>query len=183
MAEQTQAGAQITVHEWERSLGSASLDWLVGAANYLHKTVGFLVRQTAFDIWCVGRVLRREKELVGHGNWMDHCRRFHPEISLDSIERYMKVGKIPIDQLPAILDQTPRQAYLMLGLVKKRLSLPVYPVEHGRGKMNSSHMRNFEGGSWKHTLIECPHCTGKIDLARKGDYLITRGVRDAGPSM
>jgi len=172
LTEQTQAMPHITIHEWERSIGSASLDSLVEAANCLHKTVGYRLRQTAFDIWCLGRVLRREKELVGRGNWIGHCRRCHPEISLDSIERYMRVAQIPTDQLPAILDKTPRQAYLMLGLVKERPSFPIRPARQDRGKMNSSHMRNFADTSWKHALIRCPHCGGAIGFAQKGNYFV-----------
>jgi len=169
MTEQTQASPPMTINDWERNLETASIDWLVGTANFLHTTVGLRLRQTAIDIWCLGRILKREKEIVGHGNWIGHCKRFHPEISLDSIERYMRVGQIPIDQLPAILDKTPRQAYLMLGLVKKRPSLPTHRVEPDRGKVNSLHMRNFEE-PWKRALITCPHCNGAIELARKGDY-------------
>jgi len=171
LTEHIQAKPCVSIQDWERSVLSAGLDWLVGTANCLHQTVGLRLRQTALDIWCLGRVLRREKELVGHGNWIDHCRRLHPEISLDSIERYMRIGQIPVDQLPTILAKTPRQAYLMFGLVKKRPSLPTYPVEPEGDIVNSSHMRNFKG-SWKSALIKCPHCNGTIEFWRKGDYFI-----------
>jgi len=176
LTEQTRARPQITIYEWERSLESASLDSLVEDANFLHKTVGLQLRQTALDIWRIGRVLRREKDLVGHGNWMSHCRRRHPEISLDSIERYMRVGQIPIDQLPVLLDKTPRQAYRMLGVVKEKPSLPTYPAKQGTGEVNSSHMRNFEEEPWKHAQIECPYCDRTIEFAQKGDYFIVHPI-------
>lgn len=182
MTEQTLPNTWITINDWERSLGSAGLDWLVGTANQLHNTVDLQLRHTAFNIWCVGRVLRKEKELVGHGNWIDHCRRYHPEISLDSIERYVKVGETPIDQLPALLDKTPRQAYLMLGLVKKRPSLSTHPVKQDRSKANSAHMRNFEERSWKSALINCPLCDSALEFSTKGDCMIVRRVVCREPS-
>ena len=150
------------------------MDWLVGTAKSLHTAVGFRLRQIAIDIWCLGRVLKREKEIVGRGNWMDHCRRCHQEISLDSIERYMRVSQIPIDQLPAIMDKTPRQAYLMLGLVKKKPSLPTHIAKQNRGKENSSHMRNSAEDSWKRALISCPYCDETIEFESKGECLIAR---------
>jgi hypothetical protein len=162
---QVQEKSRVDIHDWERSLGSADLDSLVDTANSLHRTLGLRLRQTALDIWCIGRILTREKELVGHGNWMDHCKRFHPEISLDSIERYIRVGEISIDQLPAIVEKTPNQAYVMLGLVKKRTSLPTHPIEHD----NSSFVRNLKG-SWKVALFKCPRCNVTIEFSRKGNY-------------
>ncbi len=174
MTEQTLPNKWITINDWERSLGSAGMDWLVNTVNYLHKTVNLRLRQTAIDIWCVGRVLAREKELVGHGNWMDHCRCFHPEISLDSIERYMKVGQISTDQLPALLDKTPQQAYTMLSLARKRSSLPAQPVKQDRSKANSAYMRNFEERSWKSALTECPYCYRRIKFETQGTCVIAR---------
>jgi hypothetical protein len=173
LTEQTLPNTWITINDWTRSLGSAGMDWLVNTVNYLHKTVNLRLRQTAIDIWCVGRVLAKEKELVGHGNWMDHCRRFHPEISVDSIERYMKAGQIPIEQLPALLDKTPRQAYVMLDLARKRSALPVQPVKQDRSKVNSAHMRNSEQGLII-ALFECPYCDKKIEFSTEGTYGIAR---------
>ena len=172
MTEENKAPAGISLADWERRLGSAGLDWLVGTANQLHNNVGFHLCQTVYSIWSVGRVLRREKELVGHGNWIDHCRRCHPEIPLDSIERYMKVGETPVDQLQGMLDKTPRQVYLMLGLLKKRPSLPSHPARQDKGKANSAHMRNLVVSSCKLSLLSCPNCDMPFKVENNGGFLI-----------
>jgi len=174
MTEENKAPAGINIVDWERGLGSAGLDWLVGTSNQLHNNVGFQFRQTAVYVWCVGRVLRREKELVGHGNWIEHCKRCHSGISLDTVERYVRVGEIPVDQLPAILNKTPRQAYLMLGMVKKRPSLPSYPARQDKGKANSAHMRNLVVRSWKEGQFSCPYCDKPIKFDSDGRFLMAR---------
>ena len=177
MTEQGQIAVQVkSLADWERDLGSLNMDWLVGTANYLHGAIDLHARQTVFEIWCLGRVLKREKELVGHGNWMDHCRRFHPQISLDSIERYMRVGQIPTDQLPAYLSKTPSQAYLMLGPVKKRPSLPSHTGRQDDGKANSAYVRNFPKGLWASAVDNCPLCNGLIWYTLEGNRLKMWGV-------
>lgn len=178
MTEPSQIHARvITLVDWERDLRSLSMDHLTAHVKSLHQTMVFQFRQTAVHIWCIGRALSREKEMVGHGSWIDHCRRFHPEISLDSIERYMHVGKIPTDQLPALLDKTPSQAYLMLGLIKKRRSLPRHPTKQDNGKANSAHMRNFPKGLWASGLDHCPHCNGTIWFTLEGNRLKMQAAR------
>ena len=180
MTEENKAPAWISPADWERGLGSAGLDWLVGTANQLHNNVGFQFRQTALYVWCVGKVLRREKELVGHGKWIDHCRRCHPGISQDTIERYMMVGETPVDKLQGMLDMTPRQVYLMLGLVKKRPSLPSHPARQDEGKANSAHTRNLVVSSWKRALLSCPYCDGAIELNNNGACLIASRAQPVG---
>ena len=177
MTEQNQIHAQaITIVDWERNLRSLSLDHLTVHVNSLNQAMIFYVRQTAFHIWCIGRALSIEKELVGHGNWIDHCRHFHPEISLDSIERYMKVGKVSMDHVPDLLDKTPSQAYLMLGLIKKKSSHSRHPTKKDNGKSNSANMRNFPKGLWAHFLDHCPHCKRPIWFTLEENRLKMRAV-------
>ncbi|WP_455279343.1 hypothetical protein [[Eubacterium] cellulosolvens] len=160
MTEQNQIYPQaITFENFEKYLRSTSMDQLIAHVNGLYQAMVYYVRQTAAHIWFIGRALIREKEIVGHGNWMSHCRHFHSEISIDSIERYMKVGKeIPIDQLPILLDKTPSQAYQMLEIKKKR-SLP---TKQNNVKSNSANLRKFPKGFWASGLGNCPHCDGLI---------------------
>jgi len=103
---------------------------------------------------------------------MDHCKRFHPEISLYSIERYMAVGEIPIDELPALLDKTPSQAYRMVLPAKKSPSLPNDPVKSKSLKANSAQMRKFEDVLSLPGSLECPHCKRRINVSRAGAYLM-----------
>lgn len=139
----------------------------------------FHVRQTAAHIWCIGKVLNREKELAGHGRWMTHCKQVHPEISLDSIERYMQVAKeFPIDQVPTLLDKTPSQAYRMLDEIKKKRSLPRHPIKQDNRKSNSAQIRNFPKGLWASILDHCPHCNGSLWFTFEGNRLTIRAVRD-----
>jgi len=68
LIEQGQIDVQVrSLVDWERGLGSLNMDCLTATSNNLHVTVGLQVRQTAVNIWCIGRVLMREKELVGQG--------------------------------------------------------------------------------------------------------------------
>ena len=179
MTEQRQIHPQaITLADWERKLKSLNMDHLIADVNWLYQAMVFHVRQTAVHIWSIGKVLSREKELAGHGRWMDHCRRFHPEISLDSIERYMKVAReIPVDQAPALLDKTPSQAYQMLDLTKKRRSLPRPQTKKDNHKANSAQMRNFPKGLWASFLDNCPHCDKPIWFTLEGNSLIMHAAR------
>ena len=179
MTEQSQNHTQaITLADWEGNLRSLSFEHLTAHVNYLYQVMVFYVRQTAAHIWCIGRALNREKELVGHGRWMDHCRRFHPEISLDSIERYMKLAtKFPTDQVSTLLDKTPSQAYRMLDEIKKRRSLPRHPTKQDNRKANSAQMRNFPKGLWASGLDHCPHCNGSLWFTLEGNRLKIRAVK------
>ncbi|MGA2785005.1 MAG: hypothetical protein ABSF09_09950 [Candidatus Bathyarchaeia archaeon] len=174
------SGQGITITEWEQSIEFEDLDNLVQAANNFYTSIIGQLRRTATDVWCLGRVLQREKELVGQGNWMDHCKRCHPEISLDSIERYMRVGEIPINQLPVLLDKTPSQAYRMLRPATKRPSLPAHPVESDSLKVDSAQLRKFERSPWISGYLECPYCNEKIALMRKGPYWMAGRAKTVG---
>ena len=179
MTEQSQNHPQaITLADWERKLKSLNMDHLIADVNSLYQAMVFYVRQTAVHIWCIGKVLSREKELAGHGRWMDHCRRFHPEISLDSIERYMQVAKeFPIDQVSTLLDKTPSQAYRMLDEIKKRRSLPRHPTKQDNRKSNSANMRNFPKGVWASGLDHCPLCNGSLWFTLEGNRLKMQAAR------
>ncbi|WP_455282163.1 hypothetical protein [[Eubacterium] cellulosolvens] len=110
--------------------------------------------------------------MVGHGRWMTHCRRFHPEISLASIERYIKLAKdFPTDQVSTLLDKTPSQAYRMLDEIKKGRSLPRDPIKQDNRKSNSAKMRNFPKGRGASVICNCPHCNGQILLTFEGNRL------------
>jgi hypothetical protein len=155
------------------------MDQLIANVYNLYQAIVHYARQTAAHIWYIGRALSIEKEMVGHGRWMDHCRRFHPEISLDSIERYMNVARaIPVDQVPALLDKTPSQAYQMLDITKKRRSLPRPQTKKDNHKANSAHMRNFPKGLWASFLDHCPHCKGSLWFTFEGNRLKIRAARD-----
>ncbi|HKM51735.1 MAG TPA: hypothetical protein VJZ75_11210 [Candidatus Bathyarchaeia archaeon] len=175
----------ITITEWEESMEVEDLDTLVQAANNYHESIIGQLRRTAIDVWCLGRILRREKELVGHGNWMSHCKKFHPEISLDTIERYMMIGKIPKDQLPSLLDKTLTQAYQMFRPAKKRPSLPAHPVESDSLKVDSAQLRKFEQSPWVSSYLQCPYCDGKIKLMLKGPFWIAERAKtvEANPAQ
>jgi hypothetical protein len=148
------------------------MDQLIVNVYNLYQAMVFHVRQTAAHIWFLGRALNREKELVGHGRWMTHCRRFHPEISLASIERYIKLAKdFPTDQVSTLLDKTPSQAYRMLDEIKKRRSLPRDPIKQDNRKSNSAKMRNFLKGRGASVICNCPHCNGQILLTFEGNRL------------
>jgi hypothetical protein len=108
----------------EEYLESAKINDLTKTTNTMHRDICHQLRATAMDIWFVGRILKREKELVGHGSWMEHCKKYHPEISNRTIERYLRVGEIETSDLDSILDKTPQQAYLMLRILKEGKKLP-----------------------------------------------------------
>jgi DNA-directed RNA polymerase subunit RPC12/RpoP len=156
------------------------LDTLVLAANNFYTSIIGQLRRTATDIWCLGRILLREKELVGRGNWMIHCKKAHPEISLDSIERYMMIGRIPKDQLPILVDKTLTQAYQMFRPAKKRPALPAHPVESDSLKVDSAQLRKFEQSPWVSNYLQCPYCNGKIELMRKGPFWAAGRAKTAG---
>jgi len=162
LSEQDPAGILIQkLAQWEQDIRSSGMDRMVEYVNALHRDVGLRLRQTALDIWGIGRVLKWEKEMVEHGNWIDHCKRCHREISIDSIERYMRIAEIPIDQLPIILEKTPRQAYLMLGILKKRPSLPGSVRGQDRWMENSAYVRNLKKALTLLPIqITCPLCYG-----------------------
>ena len=172
MTEQNQIYPQaMTFEDWEKYLRSLSIDQLTGYVRSLYQGMVFHVRQTAAYFWFIGRALIREKEIVGHGNWMNHCRDFHPEISIDSIERYVKVGKeFSTDQLPTLLDKTLSQAYQMLEFKKNR-SLPRHPTKRNNGKSNSANLRNFPKGPWASGLYGCPHCNELVWFMIEGNKL------------
>ncbi len=173
VTEQTQVNIPAHISNFQRMIESQSINWLISNANSIHRNIGIQVRKTAVDIWRVGKILNREKEIVGHGEWQNHCARVHPEISLDAIERYMKVGQIVIDQLPTILDKTPRQAYLMLGIVKQKKSPTTDPERQEAENAKSAHVRNMDDTrTW--TPITCPSCNSAIELTRKGKFWIVR---------
>jgi hypothetical protein len=89
-----------------------------------------------------GQLLIQQKEALGHGRWLDWQAENLPEISHDTVSRYMRVAKAATKALPAAqgtdysnfapvrnLDDTPtlKQAYMALGLLpapeKKQVSV------------------------------------------------------------
>ena len=79
-----------------------------------------------------GQLLLQQKEALGHGKWLDWQANNLPEISHDTVSRYMRVAKAATKVLPAAqgvddsnfasvrnLEDTPtlKQAYMALGLL------------------------------------------------------------------
>ena len=177
VAEQAKANMLAHIRNFEKTLGSAKISWLISNANSIHRIIGNHLRRTAVDIWKLGKILAKEKEIVGYGEWLNHCAHAHPEMSEDTIERYVRLSRIPTDLLPEILDKTPSQAYRMLGMLKEKQSLVIRPGGQEVEDSDSAKLRNLEGKpTW---AITCPSCNAPIQLVRNGDHVTAHLVNRA----
>jgi hypothetical protein len=155
------------IAELEIFLSKAMRPELTEAINREHAELKWKVRRTAFDIWKIGRMLIAEKETLPHGEWEEYCRRTHPEISMRTIQNYMKVAnEIPKTQLIAFLDRLPTQTYRILSVVKPPKSKeeavsikeprvqPPTPTDKNE-TVSFFKPEEEKAESWE---AECPHC-------------------------
>ncbi len=177
VAEQAKANMLAHIRNFEKTVGSAKISWLISNATSIHRIIGNHLRRTAVDIWKLGKILAKEKEIVAYGEWLKHCASAHPEISHDSIERYVRVSRIAADQLPMMLDKTPSQAYRMLDMLKEKQSPVIRPGGQEVEDSDSAKLRNLDDKpTW---AITCPSCSSAIQLVRNGDHVTARLVNGA----